>query len=48
VEKLPEWFGCVTKTIRDDNPTISLLAIESMIEILVNEKVDQIYLNFKK
>lgn len=47
MDRLPEWFGCITSIIRDENPSIALLAIENMIEILVSEKLDPIYQSFK-
>lgn len=47
VETLPEWFNQITRTIREDNPSISLLAIEAMIEILISEKVDAVYSNLR-
>jgi len=45
---LPGWFTAITKIIREDNPSIALIAIESMIEILVSEKVDPVYENLRK
>jgi hypothetical protein len=45
---LPDWFGCITRIIRDQNPSIALLAIESMIELLISEKLDPIYAQFKQ
>jgi hypothetical protein len=47
VSKLPDWFDSITKTIREENPSISLLAIEGMIEILISDKKDPIYNNLK-
>ena len=40
---LPEWFVCISTSIRLNDPSISLIAIESMIEILISEKIDPIY-----
>ena len=37
----------MTRTIREENPSISLLAIEGMIEILISDKKDPIYSNLK-
>lgn len=48
VNQLPGWFNSITKIIKEDNPSISLIAIESMIDILISEKIDQIYENLKK
>ncbi|CAK55597.1 unnamed protein product (macronuclear) [Paramecium tetraurelia] len=48
VQLLPKWFTSITKIIKEENPSISLLAIQSMIEILISEKVDIIYENLKK
>lgn len=47
VDRLPQWFVCTTTTIRDGNPQFSLLAIECMIEVLVSERIDPIYMNLK-
>lgn len=47
MDRLPEWFTGITRVIKDDNPTIALLAIEGMIELLISEKVDPIYGVFK-
>ncbi|EGR30936.1 n-terminal domain protein [Ichthyophthirius multifiliis] len=44
---LPEWFTCISQCIRLNNPSISLIAIESMIEILISEKIDPIYEQLK-
>ena len=47
MEELPLWFKCISQSIRLENPFISLIAIESMIEILISEKIDPIYEQLK-
>ena len=45
--ELPCWFKCITQSIKLTNPSLSLIAIESMIEILISEKVDIVYEKLK-
>lgn len=45
--RLPEWFNCISTSIKEKNPYISLIAIESMIEILISEKIDPVYEQLK-
>ncbi len=44
LKELPAWFKCIANAIKlNNNPNISLIAIESMIEILSSVTIDPIY-----
>lgn len=45
--QLPQWFKCISQSIKITNPNISLIAIESMIEIMISERIDPIYEQLK-
>lgn len=48
ITQLPQWFKCVTQCIKNlPSPSMSLVAIESMISILISEKVDPVYERLK-
>lgn len=47
IKSLPNWFKCITTSIKMKNPRISLVAIEAMIEILISEKKDPVYEKLK-
>jgi hypothetical protein len=43
MNELPIWFKSISNSIGAENPFISLIAIESTIEILISEKTHPIY-----
>ena len=46
-EELPPWFYQIINCIRSENQHISIIAIESFIEILISESIDPIYCSLK-
>ncbi|EGR29985.1 n-terminal domain protein [Ichthyophthirius multifiliis] len=46
--ELPLWFKSISNSISSENPFISLIAIESTIEILINEKTHPVYERLKE
>lgn len=46
-EELPDWFFMIGRCTKAENPHISMMAIESLIELLISDDLDPVYSSLK-
>lgn len=46
-EELPDWFYMIGKCTKAENPHISIIAIECLIELLISDDLDPVYSSLK-